>query len=148
MSKHTARIAGWSMTFALAIGAAFPMVAARPVAQPTVQAEAKQSPAPKTAPVVIKVSAKKYEFTPSKIQVEQGKPVRLEITATDHDHGFEIKDLSTKEKELKISIKEGKTEVLEFTPDKVGEFEFKCSTFCGLGHGGMKGKLVVTAPKG
>lgn len=39
---------------------------------------------------VITVTAKKYEFDPSPIRVKQGTKVRLNITATDHAHGFEI----------------------------------------------------------
>jgi hypothetical protein len=27
--------------------------------------------------------------------------------------------------------------------DKAGTLPFRCSNFCGLGHGGMKGTLVV-----
>jgi heme/copper-type cytochrome/quinol oxidase subunit 2 len=31
-----------------------------------------------------------------------------------------------------------------FTPDKPGTYPFKCARFCGLGHGKMKGEIVVT----
>jgi plastocyanin len=37
------------------------------------------------------VSAKKYEFSPAIITVKQGDHVRPVITATDRDHGFEVK---------------------------------------------------------
>jgi cytochrome c oxidase subunit II len=110
------------------------------IAFPTLSARSQAGSTP--ADVVIKLTAKKFEYSQKEIRVVLGKRVRIEITATDHDHGFEIKDLK-----MKASIKQGKTEVLEFTADKVGEYEFKCSTFCGMGHGGMKGKLIVTAPR-
>ena len=90
------------------------------IAWPTLAAPQTTTAAQKPSQV-IKVSAKKYDFTPSTITVREGEPVHLEIAATDHDHGFEIGDLK-----IKLSIKEGKTEAVEFTPDKVGEFEFKC----------------------
>ncbi len=96
-----------------------------------------------TEPQVVKVTAKKYDFEPSTISVVRGRPVRLEITAVDHDHGIEIKELGVKQK-----LQKGKATVVEFTPDKAGTFEFHCSVFCGLGHHGMKGTLVVAEPAG
>lgn len=93
-------------------------------------------------PQVITMTAKKYEFSPSTVTVEKGRPVRLEITATDRSHGFEIKEFN-----IKVKLEKNKKTVVEFTPDKAGEFEIKCSEFCGFGHGRMKGKLIVTEKK-
>ncbi|MBX3278917.1 MAG: cupredoxin domain-containing protein [Acidobacteria bacterium] len=93
-------------------------------------------------PQVITMTAKKYEFSPSTVTVERGRAVRLEITATDRTHGFEIKEFN-----IKVKLEKDKKTVVEFTPDKAGEFEIKCSEFCGFGHGRMKGKLVVTEEK-
>lgn len=86
----------------------------------------------------IQVTAKKYEFSPNPIRVKKGEPVRLIITATDHDHGIQLDAFHIKQK-----LKKGVPTTIEFTPDKAGTFPFKCSVFCGLGHGGMKGELVV-----
>jgi cytochrome c oxidase subunit 2 len=96
------------------------------------------------APHVITMTAKKYEFSPSTITVAKGERVRIEATALDKTHGIEIKEFN-----VKVKLEKGKMTVVEFTPDRTGEFEFKCSEFCGLGHGHMKGKLIVTeAPSG
>jgi cytochrome c oxidase subunit 2 len=86
----------------------------------------------------IQVTAKKYEFSPNPIRVKKGEPVKLIITATDHDHGFSLEAFHIKQK-----LKKGEPTTIEFTPDKAGTFPFKCSVFCGMGHGGMKGTLVV-----
>jgi cytochrome c oxidase subunit II len=86
----------------------------------------------------IQVTAKKYEFSPNPIRVKKGEPVKLIITATDHDHGFSLEAFHIKQK-----LKKGEPTTVEFTPDKAGTFPFKCSVFCGMGHGGMKGTLVV-----
>src|SRR5262245_5325201 len=91
-----------------------------------------------SAPVTVTVSAKKYEFSPSTINATKGQPLRIEVTATDRTHGFEIKEFNVKAK-----LEKEKMTVVEFVPDKAGEFEIKCSEFCGLGHGKMKGKLIV-----
>lgn len=87
---------------------------------------------------VIQVTAKKYEFTPNPIVVKRGEPVKLAITALDHDHGFKLEAFHINEK-----IKKGTTVTVEFTPDKTGSFPFQCSSFCGMGHGKMKGTLEV-----
>ncbi len=90
-------------------------------------------------PVTIKVVAKKYEFNPSTITVKSGVPVVLELTSADRVHGFNVPDLK-----LHAEIKPGETTRLRFTPDKPGSYPFKCDVYCGSGHPGMKGVLVVT----
>ena len=86
----------------------------------------------------IQVTAKKYEFNPSVITVKQGQHVKLVITATDRDHGFKLAAYNIEER-----LKKGVATPIEFTADKAGTFPFECSVVCGLGHGHMKGKLVV-----
>ena len=105
----------------------------------TLAVAAQEAPQPAAAPVhEIKMSAKKYEYTPGEIRVKQGEHVRLLITATDRKHGFEIKDLG-----VKTDLEKGAETMVEFTADKPGTYEFKCSNFCGFGHRRMKGTLVV-----
>ena len=91
-----------------------------------------------TAVNQIKVTAKKYEFDPSVIKVKQGDHVRLVITALDHDHGFKLDALN-----IGQLLKKGEATTVEFTADKAGTYPFECSHFCGLGHKGMKGQLLV-----
>lgn len=100
---------------------------------------AQESPKPPETPVrQIKVSAKKYEYSPEEIRVKQGERVRLLITATDRKHGFEIKELG-----IKTELEKGKETVVEFTIGKPGTYQIKCSVRCGFGHGGMRAQLVV-----
>ena len=87
------------------------------------------------------MTAKNYEFDPGVITVKRGEKVRLLITATDRDHGIQIKDY-----DINQVLKKGATATVEFTADKAGTFEFKCSVYCGMGHRKMKGKLVVEEP--
>jgi cytochrome c oxidase subunit 2 len=84
------------------------------------------------------MTAKNYEFDPSVITVKKGEKVRLFITATDRDHGIKIQGY-----DIDQVLKKGSTATIEFTADKAGTFEFKCSVYCGMGHRKMKGKLVV-----
>lgn len=86
----------------------------------------------------VQVTSRKYEFSSSSLRVKKGEQVRLIIAALDHDHGFKLDEFQINQK-----IKKGKTATVEFTADKAGTFSFRCSNFCGLGHRGMKGTLVV-----
>ena len=86
----------------------------------------------------IKVTAKRYEFSPNVITVKKGEHVKLIITALDRDHGFKLEAFSINQK-----LKKGDPATIDFTADKAGTFPFQCSDFCGFGHRKMKGKLVV-----
>jgi cytochrome c oxidase subunit 2 len=84
------------------------------------------------------ITATNYEFDPGVITVKKGEKVRLLITATDRDHGIKIDAF-----DINQVLKKGDPTTIEFTADKAGTFEFKCSVYCGKGHRKMKGKLVV-----
>jgi cytochrome c oxidase subunit II len=86
----------------------------------------------------IQVTLRKYDFSPGSLRVRKGERVKLVMTAADHDHGFKLDDFNINQK-----ITKGTTVVVEFTADKAGTFEFRCSSVCGIGHRGMKGTLVV-----
>lgn len=116
-------------------------LAALALALPSAGVAARQASSTTDEPAVVKVTAKKYDFEPSTISVVRGKRVRLEVTAVDRDHGIEIAEFGVKRK-----LEKGKPTVVEFTPDRAGEFTFHCSVFCGLGHRGMKGRLIVAGP--
>jgi cytochrome c oxidase subunit II len=86
----------------------------------------------------IQVTLRKYEFSPGSLRVRKGEHVKLVMVAADHDHGFRLDDFNINQK-----IPKGTTVVVEFTADKAGSFQFRCSSVCGLGHRNMKGTLVV-----
>ena len=90
------------------------------------------------APRVIKVTAKKFEFTPSEIHVKKGEHVVLELTALDRKHGFKLPELG-----IRTDVPPGGTSRVELTPEKAGRFAFACDVFCGDGHEDMVGTLVV-----
>ena len=88
----------------------------------------------------IQMTAKRFEFDPSVITVNKGDHVKLVITAMDRDHGIALPAFGIKQR-----LKKGVPTTIEFDADKAGTFPFHCSVFCGMGHRGMKGKLVVKA---
>ncbi len=87
----------------------------------------------------ITVTAKKYEFRPSRIEVKVGEPVEIIFQSEDTRHGFTCKELDLE----KVVFSKEKPQTVRFTPDKPGTYPFKCAKFCGLGHGKMKGEIVV-----
>ncbi|MCM3879741.1 MAG: cupredoxin domain-containing protein [Vicinamibacterales bacterium] len=89
---------------------------------------------------VVEITAKKYEFDARKIEVKAGETLELHLTSLDAKHGFECKDLGVQ----KVTFEKGKPATVTFTAGKPGTYEFKCASFCGMGHGKMKGEIVVT----
>ena len=87
---------------------------------------------------VIKVSARKFVFTPNEIHLRKGEPVTLEFVTEDVFMGFNAPDFG-----VRMDIVPGKVMRLRFTPDKAGTFVFLCDVFCGDGHESMSGKLLV-----
>lgn len=84
------------------------------------------------------LSARQWEFSPSVITVDAGDTVRLIITSADVDHGFFLPAFGVDE-----FLQAGKTVSVEFVADKVGTYSFRCNIFCGAGHSGMTGTLIV-----
>lgn len=91
------------------------------------------------APRVIKVSARRFVFTPNEIAVRKGEPVVFELTTEDVFMGFNLPDFN-----VRSDIVPGKVMRLSLAPDKAGKFTFLCDVFCGEGHETMNGTLTVT----
>jgi heme/copper-type cytochrome/quinol oxidase subunit 2 len=104
---------------------------------------------------VVKLTAKKYEYSPSPIHVKSGTKVQLKITAVDHDHGFRI-SVVPEGAELNgkaglifaapqdcVLLKKGEVATIELFAQMPGTYPFRCCHTCGLGHRGMKGQIEV-----
>ena len=103
----------------------------------------------------IDMTAKRYSFTPPTVHVKKGTKVQLRITALDHQHGFKINTypdggdtkgapgLELTSPQDCWTIPKGQTVTIEFVAHTAGSYPFKCCKFCGFGHGGMHGELIV-----
>jgi len=88
--------------------------------------------------IVIKITAKKFEYSPNSIKIKKGIPVILELTSLDRLHGFNCPRLG-----IRTNIEPGKVNRVRILAQKAGVYEFYCDVFCGSGHEEMTGKIIV-----
>ena len=87
---------------------------------------------------VIRISAKRFVYTPNEIKLKKGEPVIIELTSEDIVMGFKVPDLNAR-----ADIIPGKTVRVRLVPVKAGRLDFLCDIFCGSGHEEMNGAFVV-----
>lgn len=88
---------------------------------------------------IVKIVAKRFDFTPSEIHLKKDMAVVLELTTLDVVMGFNAPDFG-----VRSDILPGATSRVRLTPDKVGAFPFHCDIFCGSGHEDMTGMITVS----
>jgi cytochrome c oxidase subunit II len=105
----------------------------------------------------VEMTAKKYEFDPSAVHMKVGTKLVLKITATDRTHGFGISTvaegapkgsdpglvLSSPPNKDCYRLEKDQTVTVEIEAKTPGTYKFKCCVRCGMGHGRMKGELIV-----
>jgi len=88
----------------------------------------------------IVVVASQFAFDPARIEVQRGDQVRLVFRSLDVPHGFELDGYN-----LSVIVPAGPEGTsISFIADRVGTFPFRCTVYCGMGHDGMQGMLVVS----
>ncbi len=87
---------------------------------------------------VIRITAKKFEYSPNEIRLKKGVPAVLEFTSLDRLHGFNCPDLG-----VRTDINPGKVSTVRIVPQKAGTYDFHCDIFCGEGHEDMSGTIIV-----
>jgi len=70
-----------------------------------------------------------------------GETTRIELSASDVDHGFWIPDFLFKRDAIP-----GQTTAFDLSPTRLGTFEGRCSAFCGLQHANMLFRVRVVTP--
>jgi cytochrome c oxidase subunit 2 len=87
------------------------------------------------------VIARAFSYDPSQIEVPVGSKVTIYVTSPDIQHGFKIQDTN-----VNMMIVPGQVSKLTYTFDRVGEFPYICTEYCGLGHAAMFGTVRVVQP--
>ena len=88
---------------------------------------------------IIKITAKRFAFTPEKITLKKGQPVVFELRTQDVFMGFNLPDFN-----VRADIVPQKATRVSLVPDKTGTFIFLCDVFCGSGHEDISGTLIVS----
>lgn len=87
----------------------------------------------------VAIIARNFEYLPNIIVLKKGKPVKIYLTSIDRQHDLLIEGMK-----IRKEVEKGKITVLNFVPEKTGVFHFHCDSYCGRGHGGMHGQIIVT----
>jgi heme/copper-type cytochrome/quinol oxidase subunit 2 len=87
------------------------------------------------------VVARRYDFTPARIEVRQGDLVKLELRTSDIAHSLTIDDYRISKR-----VGPGQPVTFEFRAERAGTFPFYCDLKSEDGCRKMRGVLVV-APK-
>jgi len=85
------------------------------------------------------VVGKNFSFAPSTLTVKKGDKVKITFSNTGGFHDFVIDEYNVRSKQGQSPF----TDVLEFTANKAGSFEYYCSVGTHR-QMGMKGTLTVT----
>lgn len=83
--------------------------------------------------------AARYTFYPELV-VKAGQEVTIWISAVDALHGFSLVGGG---QNINLEIAPEHAYGATFTPEKPGEYLIVCNEYCGLGHEGMKGRIIV-----
>ena len=87
----------------------------------------------------VEITATEFEFQPSKIQVEQGETIRLQLVNQGRlSHNLHLRGIDEHTK----TIQSGATDTIEFTARESGTVEFFCNV-PGHEQAGMTGSIVV-----
>jgi cytochrome c oxidase subunit 2 len=77
---------------------------------------------------VIRIVASRWSYDPDTIELQKDVPVTLEITSSDVHHGFNVPGLKLR---------------ADVLPNQAGSFPLHCDYYCGSGHEGMEGQIIV-----
>lgn len=84
------------------------------------------------------IVAQAFVFTPSEITVPAGAEITFLITSKDVIHGLLIPRTN-----VNVMVIPGQVSEVRYTFDEPGEHLIICHEYCGIGHQGMYGKVVV-----
>jgi cytochrome c oxidase subunit 2 len=87
---------------------------------------------------VVNIEAQQWSFSPNTIALSKGQTVDFELTSKDVHHGFSLPDFG-----VRADIIPGQPSKVRVILDKAGTYNFHCDYYCGSGHEGMSGQIVV-----
>jgi len=92
--------------------------------------------------ITVRMIAARYSFYPQQVEVPVDTPVTFRITSPDVLHGVHVPFTN-----MSTMVVPGYVSEVTTTFPRVGEAQFLCNEYCGLGHDYMWSRLKVV-PKG
>jgi heme/copper-type cytochrome/quinol oxidase subunit 2 len=89
---------------------------------------------------IIPIDARQYQFTPGRVEVNQGDSLEIRFTSSDVVHGFYLEGYNLQDQAVP-----GVAHTIHFTADRAGLFHYRCSVVCGPLHPFMTGEFIVRA---
>lgn len=86
----------------------------------------------------ITIDASQFEYSPSRLAINQGDTVHVTLASSDVVHGFFLDGY-----EIEHRVEPGISQEFTFVADRTGKFHYRCSVTCGPLHPFMIGELVV-----
>ena len=84
------------------------------------------------------IIAQTWAFQPNEIRVPAGAKVTFRVTSVDVIHGFLIENTT-----VNAMVIPGQITRVTYTFEEPGEYLLICHEYCGIGHQGMFGRVVV-----
>jgi len=112
----------------------------RMVSEYTVRHEGKLAIVHPPADSDIYLLGRNYTWGDYILELERDQPYRLHLASQDMPHALIVHELK-----LMNRIRLGQFTTVSFSPHKAGRFKMYCGDFCGIGHYGMVGAMIVTA---
>lgn len=88
--------------------------------------------------VEVDMTTEQWAFDPAVLRVRQGDTVVLRIESLDIVHGFGLPEFG-----VGRSTPPGRVTTIRFVADRPGTYTYFCTVFCGTGHPGHRGRLIV-----
>ena len=82
--------------------------------------------------------SRQFAFEPREITVPAGATVTFFVTSVDVQHGMKIQGTN-----FNLQVVPGHVSTLTTTFYEPGVYPYICTEFCGLGHAGMFGQVIV-----
>ena len=89
------------------------------------------------------IVARMWIFQPEVITVPTGSTVTFQMASPDVIHGVKVIDT-----DINVMVIPGQVSTVTQTFNEPGEYLMVCHEYCGSGHQGMSGKIVVTDDEG
>ena len=137
LDMQAARTAARGSFSSLSTGKSLRLAPILSLAGPAVT-EAPQQPQEDEEPRVINITARRFEYEPSKITLQKGELVTFRLESLDVTHGLYLDGYG-----IQLKARPGLIGKATFRADKPGRFTFRCSETCGEFHPYMIGFLTV-----